>query len=64
MTEEDWYSGIVVTNDGRCYRLGLDGWPVEQPPEEVRAEQAELDAQTMDTDMPNTADNDPHRAVE
>ena len=45
MTGEDWYSGIVVTSDGRCYRLGCDGWPIEHPLEEILAEHAELDAQ-------------------
>ncbi|WP_280434318.1 hypothetical protein [Nocardia carnea] len=64
MTGDDWYAGIVVTNDGRCYRLGRDGWPIEQPYDEVLAERAELDAPTRDADLPDAADGGPHRIVE
>lgn len=64
MTGNDWYSGIVVTSDGRCYRLGRDGWPVEQPPEVALAEHAEPGAQVIDTGLPDAADNDSGRTRE
>ncbi|MEU9516811.1 hypothetical protein [Micromonospora sp. NPDC048169] len=64
MSDDDWYAGTVISSDGRVYRLGRDGFPIEGPPGEVLEELAGLDVPVIDVEPVTVTDSEVQRELD